>query len=143
MFVDKFSTCGTGGSVWGIAATHANANVAATQSTYAPPAPGQAAVVSTPYAIQNSMAVFLPIYGTNFADGAAGITTAIQTKPNPSTPANLCNYNAAQAGTFAGLQVALADGSVRTVDESKSSTTIWQNALNPQDGQVLPGDWSD
>ena len=38
------------------------------------------------------------------------------------------------------MNVALMDGSVRTVAESVSQMT-WTNALNPADGQSLGADW--
>jgi hypothetical protein len=56
----------------------------------------------------------------------------------------------ASASNFAGggqamhsggvMNVCIADGSVRSVN-SGISTTTWQNATNPQDGNVLGSDW--
>jgi prepilin-type N-terminal cleavage/methylation domain-containing protein len=45
-----------------------------------------------------------------------------------------------QAYTSAGLQVALVDGSVRSVHKGISATTWWR-ALLPNDGLVLGSDW--
>lgn len=101
-----------------------------------------------PYSINTDagLVTYLPIYNTNFTDNAGTFTTAlpkIQTKPKGtgSNPNDICNPFAAQASTSAGLIVLLLDGSVHTVDESKSGTQLWAWALNPNDGNVLPGDW--
>ena len=39
------------------------------------------------------------------------------------------------------VPVALADGSVRTLDAKKLSEQTWHNALDPADGNVLGSDW--
>ena len=62
--------------------------------------------------------------------------TGIQ--PGSVTPGN-CQPGYVQAGP-SGFQVALVDGSVRTVPRTISAVT-WQRALNPQDGFPLGPDW--
>ena len=51
-----------------------------------------------------------------------------------------CNPELPQAIDRAGIQVALADGSARTVSENISSETWW-NATDPADGNPLGPDW--
>jgi len=51
-----------------------------------------------------------------------------------------CNPALPQAIDRAGIQVALGDGSARTVRESISSETWW-NATDPADGNILGPDW--
>ena len=51
-----------------------------------------------------------------------------------------CNPALPQATDPAGIQVALADGSARTVSENISSETWW-NATDPADGNPLGPDW--
>ena len=51
-----------------------------------------------------------------------------------------CNPALPQAIDPAGIQVAIADGSARTVRESISSETWW-NATDPADGNILGPDW--
>jgi prepilin-type processing-associated H-X9-DG protein len=55
-------------------------------------------------------------------------------------PAKRCDNWRAQSGHTGGMNVGLADGSVRRVNASISPQT-WANALLPQDGQVLGSDW--
>ena len=51
-----------------------------------------------------------------------------------------CNPALPQAIDRAGIQVAIADGSARTVSENISSET-WYNATDPADGNILGPDW--
>ena len=51
-----------------------------------------------------------------------------------------CNPALPQAIDRAGIQVAIADGSARTVSENISSETWW-NATDPADGNILGPDW--
>jgi prepilin-type N-terminal cleavage/methylation domain-containing protein/prepilin-type processing-associated H-X9-DG protein len=53
---------------------------------------------------------------------------------------NGCNPAVTQTAHSTGMNVALADGSVRVVSGSISLTT-WQNACNPGSGQALGSDW--
>lgn len=63
-------------------------------------------------------------------------TLMFQTNPEPSK----CENWKSQAGHAGGVQFALMDGSVRLVREGISPAT-WANALLPNDGGVLGGDW--
>jgi prepilin-type processing-associated H-X9-DG protein len=55
-------------------------------------------------------------------------------------PITGCDFFTAQSGHQAGMNVALADGSVRSVAPTISKDT-WQKALLPADGGVLGSDW--
>jgi len=46
----------------------------------------------------------------------------------------------ANSGHSTSLQVLLMDGSVRGVSQS-TTLTNWGNAMSPDDGQILPGNW--
>jgi prepilin-type N-terminal cleavage/methylation domain-containing protein len=153
-FVEKYANCPgnpaanlpAGGAIWSIPTL-------VTTST-------QPAVITPPSAVPGNFLIndnsplltYLPIYGTNFHQVPAVPATfnpsagpLIQLKPRGTgtNPNDICNPFAAQGSTSAGLLVLLADGSVHTVDESKSGLPLWANALNPGDGAALPGDWID
>jgi prepilin-type processing-associated H-X9-DG protein len=51
-----------------------------------------------------------------------------------------CDWLRAQTPHTGGINVCLADGSVRSVSGSISATT-WQQACDPRDGAVLGTDW--
>jgi hypothetical protein len=53
-----------------------------------------------------------------------------------------CNPALAQSLDPAGIAVGLGDGSVRLVSNSVSPQTWWW-AIDPADGNPLPGDWND
>jgi hypothetical protein len=53
---------------------------------------------------------------------------------------NGCNPCMLQAPWAGGIQVGLADGSVRLVNSSVSAAT-WANAVQPADGNTLGSDW--
>jgi len=68
---------------------------------------------------------------------------------NPIGPASLfqvqpalnnCDVSRASTGHTGGMQVLLADGSVRTLAQSMSGTTWW-SAITPAGGEVLGTDW--
>ena len=60
----------------------------------------------------------------------------------PATGTNLgTTGGGSQSFSAGGLQVALGDGSVRSVAPSISPTT-WARAVNPTDGNVLNSDWN-
>jgi prepilin-type N-terminal cleavage/methylation domain-containing protein len=73
-------------------------------------------------------------YGT--FDSKTQQTIPFQVKPQPSN----CDPYGAQATTYAGVLVALADGSGRTVSPGISLAT-WQAAGTAQQGDVLGSDW--
>jgi prepilin-type N-terminal cleavage/methylation domain-containing protein len=51
-----------------------------------------------------------------------------------------CDYRLAQSPHLSGVQVALGDGSVRSVAAGISAKTWW-TAVKPNDGQALGSDW--
>jgi prepilin-type N-terminal cleavage/methylation domain-containing protein len=67
---------------------------------------------------------------------ASGVGVTFQQRPGPAA----CDTEYPHAFTPGGLQVALADGSCRTVSPTVSGLT-WRNALLPDDGQALGTDW--
>ncbi len=75
-----------------------------------------------------------------------GNTYMFQTQPLPKdyyhcpAGADCCNNWRAQSGHSGGMNVALADGSVRFVARGISQTT-WDRALLPADGLPLGDDW--
>jgi len=75
------------------------------------------------------------VLGGYIPDGT-GVGTTFQNWPMDAD----CDPNYAQSFSPAGLLVALADGSVRTVSPSITGLT-WRNALLPADGQTLATDW--
>ncbi len=75
-------------------------------------------------------------YGGN--GSIPGFYTLAVPQNNP-TPAN-CNPCMLQAGWPGGIQIALADGSVRLVPTSISATT-WAAVLQPNDGAIVGSDW--
>lgn len=61
----------------------------------------------------------------------------------PTSPGTAtAGWGSAQAFSSSGIQVALADGSVRTCAAGMSVST-WQNALTPAGGTVNGPDWTD
>jgi prepilin-type N-terminal cleavage/methylation domain-containing protein len=80
----------------------------------------------------------------NFPNGMPN-TFMFQVRPLPRQPstcpagADCCDNWRAQTGHTA-MNVALADGSVRTVARGISQTT-WDHALLPRDGETLGSDW--
>ncbi|HKB38292.1 MAG TPA: DUF1559 domain-containing protein [Gemmataceae bacterium] len=75
-----------------------------------------------------------------------GNTAMFQTQPLPKdyyncpAGAECCDNWRAQAGHSGGMNVALADGSVRFVTRGIAQTT-WDLALLPRDGQPMGNDW--
>jgi prepilin-type N-terminal cleavage/methylation domain-containing protein len=71
-----------------------------------------------------------------FYPNAAGVGTTFQVAPLQAA----CNSDYPQSFSVNGIQVALADGSVRLVRTDISGLT-WRAAILPADGQALGGDW--
>jgi hypothetical protein len=65
---------------------------------------------------------------------------AMKADPNNPKGKKGCNPEAFQAFSPGGIQVALFDGSVRTVSPKISQQT-WSNAIRHDDGQPLGNDW--
>jgi prepilin-type N-terminal cleavage/methylation domain-containing protein len=74
-----------------------------------------------------------------FAGFVTGASSMFQVQPTPFNETN-CNPAVAQSGHTAGMNVGLADGSVRIVTQGLSSTTWWI-AVVPNDGLPMPADW--
>jgi hypothetical protein len=71
------------------------------------------------------------------APNAVGPGSKFQVQPTPF----LGNCDPTRASTpHSGIQVGLADGSVRTLSPGMSETTWW-NAVTPSGGEVLGPDW--
>jgi prepilin-type N-terminal cleavage/methylation domain-containing protein/prepilin-type processing-associated H-X9-DG protein len=77
-------------------------------------------------------------------------TKMFQTMPGQGTCPTCCDNWRAQSGHTGGMNVALADGSVRfisnTISNNENWTTLdqtktWDRLLLPRDGQVLADDW--
>ncbi len=75
--------------------------------------------------------------GNGSIPGFYTITVVPQNAPNAFGTCNPCLI---QAMTAAGVQVGLADGSVRTVSISITPST-WANAIQPADTNLLGPDW--
>ena len=52
----------------------------------------------------------------------------------------MCDWSRPSSGHNQTVLCGLMDGSVRSVTPSLTAIT-WQNAINPQDGNVLGSDW--
>lgn len=73
-------------------------------------------------------------------DVTASGSTFLIDKPQVSPQSGSCDVRRATAFSAGGCQVALADGSVRSINPSISATT-WSAAVLPTDGIVLGNDW--
>ena len=69
-----------------------------------------------------------------------GTTKTSILKFQSAPPPQACNPEAASSASSGGVNVALADGSVRMMNPNMQQTT-WQNALLPDDGNVLDADF--
>jgi hypothetical protein len=85
-----------------------------------------------------------PIFSSPDEDGTTGpgnvVLPQIQPKSVNGGNVAVCVGDGASSPHTAGINVGLADGSVRFVSGGISATTWW-NALNPSDGNVLASDW--
>jgi type II secretory pathway pseudopilin PulG len=118
MFATRYTLCGaSGGCLW------APVNI---NPVYPPPNP----ITYGPFF------AFFTYNDGGFIPDATGAGTTFQVAPLVSD----CVPDYAQSFTGAGLQVAMADGSGRTVSPSISGLT-WRYALIPDDGQMLGSDW--
>jgi prepilin-type processing-associated H-X9-DG protein len=78
-------------------------------------------------------------YGTSsFGPSQPPMIPLWQQQPNPWQ--SVCNPLLPSAGHTVGMNVALADGSVRVVVQGLSVFT-WSLACNPKDGLAMPNDW--
>ncbi len=72
--------------------------------------------------------------------GKVGAASKFQVTPRPYNTNN-CDPTVASTTHFSGIQVGLADGSVRSVNGSINALTWWY-ALTPDGGEPMPGDWN-
>ena len=77
-----------------------------------------------------------PFFATN--DLTSGLP--IISPPQDAPPVDSCNQFTTQSAHPSGMNVLLADGSVRVVSPSISTAT-WTNAILPDDGKLLGNDW--
>jgi prepilin-type N-terminal cleavage/methylation domain-containing protein len=66
--------------------------------------------------------------------------TKFQLLPTPGPGPNSCIHEYGNTGHTSGMNVALCDGSSRTISQTISALT-WQHAWQPNDGAVLGSDW--
>jgi prepilin-type N-terminal cleavage/methylation domain-containing protein len=79
---------------------------------------------------------------TMFIPDIKGVGVTFQAMPtHPPQPNTVgCDPNYAQSFYVSGIQVAMGDGSTRSVSSGISGMT-WRNALLPNDGNPLGADW--
>jgi prepilin-type N-terminal cleavage/methylation domain-containing protein/prepilin-type processing-associated H-X9-DG protein len=75
-----------------------------------------------------------------YAVGVSYPTLLPKWQQNPSPPATNCNPTIASSPHTGGINAALFDGSVRSLNPGMSQTTFTY-ATYPDDGQPLPSDW--
>ena len=78
----------------------------------------------------------IPALAARGAPDAVGPTSKFQVQPSLSN----CDPTRASTAHPGGIQVGLADGSVRTLNGSMSGTTWWA-AVTPSKREVLGSDW--
>lgn len=113
LLASKYAKCGNGGAAWSLP-------------------------VVNPYNLAGGFTDTAGPYFGHKLPNTAGVGTTFQVQPTEAG----CNPNYAQALTPAGVQVALADGSVRIVSVQVTGLT-WRNALVPNDGNILSVDWEE
>jgi prepilin-type processing-associated H-X9-DG protein len=80
----------------------------------------------------------IPYLGGSLYQGSDSVVHLWQQQPNPWQTA--CDPDLASSPHSAGINVLLADGSVRFLGSGVSEAT-WSYACNPADGLVLGADW--
>jgi prepilin-type processing-associated H-X9-DG protein len=76
-----------------------------------------------------------PIYGDYIAPGQPNFLV-----PQILPKTGFCDWTRANTGHSSGVNVAMCDGSARTVTEQVSQAT-WSAANTPQGGEILGSDW--
>jgi prepilin-type processing-associated H-X9-DG protein len=84
------------------------------------------------------MGFAIPALVARGATNAIGPGSKFQHQPTPFV--GNCDPTRAATAHPGGIQVGLADGSVRTLSPSVSGTTWW-HAVTPSGGEVLGSDW--
>jgi prepilin-type N-terminal cleavage/methylation domain-containing protein/prepilin-type processing-associated H-X9-DG protein len=137
LFAEKYARCnGTGnpgGTWWMRGVFHG------VQSFQGINRPGQ----DDSYPGDRLSAVFGGGWGSDGTRWLTGPSSIFQQQPTPflSSPGP-CDRRRASSPHTAGMNVALADGSVRFVDVGVSPSTWWA-ACTPQGGEVLGNDWDE
>ena len=80
----------------------------------------------------------IPAFAASGAPDAIGPGSRFQVRPTPFL--GNCDPTRAATAHAGGIQVGLADGSVRTLAPSMSGDTWWA-AVTPAGGEVLGSDW--
>jgi prepilin-type N-terminal cleavage/methylation domain-containing protein/prepilin-type processing-associated H-X9-DG protein len=131
MFAEKYARCngfgGLGGNWWMRGVYHG------TQSFNGTNGPGG----DDSFPADRLSSVFGGGQGTDTL-WASGTGSIFQVQPDLNT---VCDRRFASSPHTAGMNVALADGSVRFLAQSISGVTWWA-ALTPAGGEVLPSDWN-
>ena len=70
--------------------------------------------------------------------GKVGPGSKFQVAPNPFN--TMCDYALAQTPHSEGMQVSMADGSVRSVSGGINGSTWW-TVVTPRGGETVPSDW--
>lgn len=78
-----------------------------------------------------------PVYPFNYATGAI---TSYGSLPQAAPAVRLCDPRRLQSFSASGIQVAMLDGSVRSVSTNVDLAT-WLRAIVPDDGLPLGGNW--
>jgi prepilin-type N-terminal cleavage/methylation domain-containing protein/prepilin-type processing-associated H-X9-DG protein len=78
-------------------------------------------------------------YNANCYGPYPGALFQVQPTPFTGTPGG-CDFTRAATGHASGINVGLADGSVRHVGRGISAATWWY-AFTPAGGEVMPSDW--
>jgi prepilin-type N-terminal cleavage/methylation domain-containing protein/prepilin-type processing-associated H-X9-DG protein len=80
-----------------------------------------------------------PGFALSWSANAIGPLSHFQVKPAPFTTNN-CNWQVTQTAHTGGMNVALADGSIRNLNQGLSGATWWA-ACTPSGGDMLGSDW--
>ncbi|OWK38892.1 DUF1559 domain-containing protein [Fimbriiglobus ruber] len=83
--------------------------------------------------------VYHPLFAWQ-CDWGTGIGAASKFQVQPQPFIGNCDPGRTATGHTGGINVALADGSVRNLNAGMSGTTWWA-AVTPNGGEVLPSDW--
>jgi hypothetical protein len=89
------------------------------------------------YLIDGPGFFYFPYFAVPATNGdPLGPVSLFQVRPTPGK----CDSSRASTAHTGGMQVTLADGSVRTLSSGMSGTTWWA-AVTPAGGEVLGSDW--
>ena len=95
-------------------------------------------LLSAPGPVAGNGSAYAPSFGRNLPVAGLPTPPTIPFQPRPYVPD--CDPRLLQSLAGNALQLALADGSVRSIAPSVSLTT-WNATITPQGGEVLGSDW--